>query len=57
MNAKMGRPTNNPRNKRLEIRLNAEEEEKLKECCDKLSLTKTNVLMKGLDEVYKQLKK
>lgn len=57
MNAKMGRPTINPRNKRLEIRLNEEEVKKLKECSEKLSLTKTDVLMKGLDEVYKQIKK
>ena len=57
MKAKMGRPTNNPRNKRLEIRLNEEEDKKLKECSEKLGLTKTDVLMKGLDEVYKQIKK
>ena len=57
MNAKMGRPTNNPRNKRLEIRLNEEEDKKLKECSEKLRLSKTDVLMKGLDEVYKQIKK
>ena len=57
MKAKMGRPTNNPRNKILEIILNEEEDKKLKECSEKLSLTKTDVLMKGLDEVYKQIKK
>lgn len=57
MNAKMGRPTNNPRNKRLEIRLNEVEEMKLKECTEKLNLTKTDVLIKGLEEVYKQIKK
>lgn len=57
MNAKMGRPTNNPRNKRLEIRLNEDEENKLQECVKKLNMTKTDVLIKGLEKVYKQIKK
>ena len=48
---KMGRPTNNPRNKRLEIRLNEEEDKKLKECSEKLSLTKTDVLLKELERL------
>lgn len=56
MNAKIGRPTTNPRKIRLEIRLNENENQMLKECIEKLNLTKTDVLMKGLEEVYKKIK-
>lgn len=56
MNAKIGRPTNNPRNLRLEIRLNEDENKILKECTEKLNLTKTDVLIEGLKEVYKKIK-
>ena len=50
----MGRPTTNPRKIRLEIRLN--EDQMLKECVEKLNLTKTDVLIEGLKEVYKKIK-
>lgn len=54
---KMGRPkSENPRNIRLEIRLNEKENKMLDECVKKLSITKTDVLMKGLKEVYSQIK-
>ncbi|WP_187106701.1 hypothetical protein [Fusobacterium mortiferum] len=56
MNAKMGRPTTNPRKIRLEIRLNEDENQMLKECVKKLNLTKTDVLIEGLKEVYKKIK-
>lgn len=55
---KMGRPKSvNPRNIRLEIRLNKRENEMLEECVKNLNVTKTDVLMKGLKEVYSQTKK
>lgn len=57
MSPKTGRPTDNPKNIRIEIRLNEEQNNILKECCDKLSMTKTDVLIKGLEEVYKNIKK
>ncbi|WP_175613086.1 hypothetical protein [Fusobacterium mortiferum] len=56
MNAKIGRPTTNPRKIRLEIRLNEDENQMLKECVEKLNLTKTDVLIEGLKEVYKKIK-
>lgn len=56
LNAKMGRPTTNPRKIRLEIRLNEDENKILKECTEKLNLTKTDVLIEGLKEVYKKIK-
>lgn len=57
MSPRTGRPTDSPKNIRLEIRLNEEQNNILKECCDKLDMTKTNVLIKGLEEVYKNIKK
>ena len=46
---KMGRPKSlNPRNIRLEIRLNENENKMLDECVTKLGITKTDVLIKGL---------
>lgn len=55
---KMGRPkSDNPRNIRLEIRLDKQENEILEECTKSLSLTKTEVLMRGLKEIYSQMKK
>lgn len=57
MSPRTGRPTDNPKNIRLEIRLNEEQNNILKECCDKLGMTKTNILIKGLEEVYKSIKK
>ena len=54
----MGRPkSDNPRNIRLEIRLDKQENEILEECTKSLSLTKTEVLMRGLKEIYSQMKK
>ena len=57
MSPRTGRPTDNPRKIRLEIRLNEDENQLLKECIEKLNLTKTDVLVMGLKEVYKQIKK
>lgn len=57
MSPRTGRPTSNPRKIRLEIRLNEDENQLLKECTEKLNLTKTDILVMGLKEVYKQIKK
>lgn len=57
MSPRTGRPTNNPRKIRLEIRLNEDENYMLKECVEKLNFTKTDILVMGLKEVYKQIKK
>ena len=55
---KMGRPKSlNPRKIRLEIRLNEKENELLEKCVKSLKITKTEVLVKGLKEIYSQVKK
>lgn len=53
---KMGRPTNNPRTKNLNIRISEKELEMLRECSEFLEITRANVLMMGLEKVYKKIK-
>lgn len=58
MSAKMGRPkSDNPKNIRLEIRLDKDTNEKLENCSNELNLTKTDVIKKGIDLVEKSIKK
>lgn len=58
MSPKMGQKlTDNPRNVRLEIRLTKSESENLSDCADKMKTTKTDVILKGIDLVRKELEK
>lgn len=53
-----GRPKiDNPRNVRLEIRLTQAENEMLESCAEKLSATKTDVIVKGIEKVNEELNK
>lgn len=45
---KLGRPTDNPRNKRLSLRIAKNEMEEIEYCCDKLNLPKIEVVLKGV---------
>lgn len=57
MSPRTGRPkSDNPRNYRFEIRMNKELAEKLQDCADKLQISKTAVIEKGIDLVYKSVK-
>jgi len=47
-----GRPTEDPKKLRLELRLSDRDTEKLDFCCKALNLTKAEVLRRGLDKVY-----
>lgn len=54
----VGRPKiENPKNVRLEIRLTKEQSEKITECAKKLKMTKTDVLLLGIDKVREEIKK
>lgn len=58
MSPKMGQKlTDNPRNVRLEMRLTQSENEKLNDCAERLNVTKTDVVVKGIDLVSKELNK
>ncbi|HEL1562153.1 hypothetical protein [Streptococcus suis] len=56
MSAKMGRPTTNPRDKYIGIRASSNEVEMLDFCTKETGKSKTDILMMGLEKVYKDLK-
>jgi hypothetical protein len=55
--AKMGRPTDNPRNIQLRIRINKDEAKIIEECESYYGINKTAVVIKGLKELHKNIKK
>lgn len=57
MNAKMGRPTNNPRVVQTRIRMTEEEARMLEECAKSLNTTKTEIVISGIKKVYADIKK
>ena len=54
---KIGRPTNNPRTNRFEIRLSDKELDKLNKCSKELEQSRTDVIVKGIELVEKTLNK
>lgn len=54
MSPRTGRPTDDPKTKRMEIRMSMVDQMKLEYCCETLNLTKTEVVKKGIDLVYQQ---
>ncbi len=58
MSPSKGRPPiDNPKNVRLEIRLTAKQAELLAECAEKLHVTRTDVINKGVEMVKAELDK
>lgn len=57
MNAKMGRPTKNPRIIQTRIRMSNDEASMLEECAKILNTTKTEVVIMGIKKVYADIKK
>lgn len=57
MSPRTGRPTANKKTERLEIRLTPQEAEKLQYCADKMSVSKTDVINRGIDLVQAELDK
>ena len=56
--AKMGRPHKAvTKNLQIGIRLTEETAEKLKNCADTLRISRTAVIEKGIDKVYKSIKR
>ena len=52
-----GRPTQDKRGKRFEIRLSDNTYNDLKECSEKLDITKAEVIHKGIAMVKEEIKK
>ena len=57
VNAKMGRPTSNPRVIQTRIRMSEEEAAMLEECAKALNTTKTEIVITGIKKVYASIKK
>ena len=56
MSPRTGRPPKeNPRNVNLNIRITKEESERIQNCADKLNMTRTDTIMKGIGMVEKEV--
>ena len=54
---KLGRPTNNPKKARIELRLSDDDISKLEYCQQETGLSKDEILRQGLELVYQSIKK
>lgn len=52
----MGRPTDNPKKGRFEIRTSEEEEQMLSFCCEKTGKKRADIVRMGIKKVYEELK-
>lgn len=57
MSPRTGRPTSNKKTERFEIRLAPDEAALLQECSDRLQVTKTEVIIKGIRLLKAELEK
>lgn len=57
MSPRTGRPTTNPKTEVIKIRATKDDREKLLYCCEKTNKTQYDVVMEGIDKVYKEIKK
>ncbi len=55
-NKKMGRPTDNPKDISLKVRLDKETAEKLDDCVQTLKVSKAEVIRRGVHKVHDSLK-
>lgn len=53
----MGRPTDNPKDISLKVRLDQETSEKLDDCVRVLEVSKAEVMRRGVHKVYDDLQK
>ena len=57
MSPRLGRPPKeNPRNVNLNLRLTAQEAKDVQDCADKLGVSRTDALMKGIELVKSEIK-
>lgn len=55
--SKIGRPTTNPRTEQISVRLSKKEIEMLGICAKMLNTTRANVLVFGVEMIFRQLNK
>lgn len=51
----MGRPTENPKDIVIRARITEKENQMLNECVEKLRMTKTDIIVKGIELIYEKL--
>lgn len=56
MSPRTGRPTQDPKNIRIGVRLTQNEKMMLDECEKKLNLSKTEIISMGIKKVYESIK-
>lgn len=54
---KLGRPTDDPKNVQLKVRITSTDKEKLEKCSETLKISKSDVVRKAIDEVYQDISK
>lgn len=57
MSPRTGRPTENPKQHRESFRLSDEDMRKIEFCMKETGMSKTDIIRKGIDLVYMQIKK
>lgn len=57
MTPRTGRPTNEPKYNRESFRLSDNDIQKINYCVENAGMTKTDVIRKGIDLVYKEVAK
>jgi len=56
MSPRTGRPPKeNPRNINLNIRITSDESKRIQACADKMNMTRTDTIMKGISLVEKEI--
>lgn len=56
MSPRTGRPTENPKSSVIKVRATKEDREKLLYCCQKTGMTQYEVVTKGIDKVYNEIR-
>lgn len=56
-NKKMGRPTDNPKNTSVKFKADDETFRKLKECSEKMNVSRAEILRRGVHRMYQDLEK
>lgn len=57
MNAKIGRPTDSPKNIMIRVRMDNETVKIMDECAKALNTTRSDIIRKGIRKVYTETKK
>lgn len=53
----MGRPTTNPKNEELKVRISKEDKERLEYCINNSNKNKSEIVREGIEKVYNEMKK